>query len=368
MRVGVMTIGDEVLQGRILDKNKANLGQFFLHRGIEVALSINPPDEPQALQRALNYMMDEVDLLVITGGLGQTKDDMTYSVTKGQFPDFEEEIIPNHNGAAQGYLLKKNGKYLILVPGPPNENVPMFNVIDEILEKEQLYEGIFHLMGIGEYDLEQSFEENFGEEASNLLTYVSIGYVSLRVFSRDERQLEALIEKVENLYRDYIFYRGKMDLEESILTKLKDNRLTISCAESATSGGILKALTSVSGSSDVVFGGYVVYQEEAKIGLLGINRELLDTYSSVSQHTSRVLARSCRINTGTDLVVSLTGYAEHEDEALRGKCYVHIVSPWGEESFYRKVPSRNRNSARQAMIIFALASLWNVLAKMPVME
>ena len=368
MKVGVMTIGDEVLQGRILDKNKANLGQFFLHRGVEVALSINPPDEASALQKALAYMLEEVDLVVITGGLGETKDDMTYRVTKETFPGFKEKIIPNLNGAAQGYLLKKDGKYLILIPGPPNENVPMFAAIDDILEKEQLHERIFHLMGIGEYALEQSFEENFGDKASQLLTYVSIGYVSLRVFARDQEELDQLVSRVEDIYRDYIFYRGKFDLEEALIKKLIENKLSISCAESATSGGVLKALTNVSGSSEAVYGGYVVYQEDAKEKLLGLNKEFLATYSAVSEKTSLALSRNCRINTGSDISLALTGYAESEDGELAGQCYVHIVTSWGEESFFRKVPSRNRKSARQAMITFALASLWKMLAKMPAID
>lgn len=362
MKVGVMTIGDEVLQGRILDKNKANLGQFFLHRGIEVALSINPPDEAGALERALNYMLSEVDLIVITGGLGETRDDLTYSITKKICRDFDEKIIPNLNGAAQGYLLKNGTKSLILVPGPPNENVPMFSAIDELLDEENLYEKIYHLMGIGEYALERSFEEHFQEESKQLLTYVSIGYVSLRVFSRDQGQLEKLSTKVEELYHEHIFYKGKMDLEEKIIDTLKKHQLHLSCAESATAGGVLKALTSVQGSSDVIYGGFVVYENKAKTQLLGIHGDILENYGSVSPQTSLALARSCRVKTGTDISLAITGYAEHEDPERSGLCYVHIVTPWGEKAFFRKVPSRRRQSARQAMIVFALASLWKLLA------
>lgn len=368
MRVGVMTIGDEVLQGRILDKNKANLGQFFLHRGIEVALSINPPDEAGALERALRYMIKEVDLIVITGGLGETRDDMTYKVTKEVCRDFEEEIIPNHNGAAQGYLLKKAEKSLILVPGPPNENTYMFSAIDNILEQEQLFEKIYHLIGIGEYALERSFEENFHLEAKHLLTYVSIGFVSLRVFSRDEKQVERLGAKVEELYEDYIFYRGKMDLEERIVNYLKEHNLHLSCAESATAGGILKALTSVSGSSDAIYGGFVVYENKAKIDLLNISEELLESHSSVSSQMSQALCLACRNKTKSDISLALTGYTEHEDPELSGLCYVHIITPQAEQAFFRKVPSRRRQSARQGMIVFALASLWKSLAKMKDIE
>lgn len=363
MRVGVMTIGDEVLQGRILDKNKANLGQFFLHRGIEVALSINPPDEAGSLERALRYMLDEVDLIVITGGLGETRDDMTYTVTKKICHDFKEEIIPNHNGAAQGYLLKNADKSLILVPGPPNENTHMFSAIDSILEKEKLFEKIYHLIGIGEYALERSFEENFPLEAQHLLTYVSTGFVSLRVFSREEEQVERLGAKVEELYEEHIFYRGKMDLEEQIVTFLTEHNLHLSCAESATAGGILKALTSVSGSSEAIYGGFVVYENRAKIELLNISEELLASYSSVSSQMSQALCLACRDKTKSDISLSITGYTEHQDPELSGLCYVHIITPLGEEAFFRKVPSRRRQSARQGMIIFALASLWKSLAK-----
>lgn len=368
MKVGVMTIGDEVLQGRILDKNKANLGQFFLTRGIEVSLSINPPDEAEALKRALVYMLEEVDLLVITGGLGQTKDDMTYRITKEVCQDYQEEIIPNHNGAAHGYLLKKGVKSLILVPGPPNENQPMFEAIDKVLDRQELYEKFYHLMGIGEYDLEKSFEENFGNEAQRLLTYVSIGYVSLRVFSKDQDQFIRLSEKVEAVFGDYIFYEDKMDIEEQILDKLRKENLSICLAESVTAGGLMKRLTSVSGASDVVYGGMVVYQDKAKTQLLGISPELLETYTSVSSQTSLALARSSRIKTGADISLGITGYAEHEDDEKRGLCYIQIVSPWGEEAFFRKVPSRERNRSREAMTNFALASLWKMLAKMPVMD
>lgn len=365
MKVGVMTIGDEVLQGRILDRNKANLGKFFLARGIEVSLSINPPDEARSLKKALIYMLEEVDLIVITGGLGQTKDDMTYRITREVCEGYQEEIIPNHNGAAHGYLLKKGTKSLILVPGPPNENQPMFEVIDKVLDRQELYEKIYHLMGIGEYDLERSFEKNFGDEAQHLLTYVSIGYVSLRVFSRDQSQLFRLCQKVEEVFGDYIFYEDEMDIEVQLLEKLRQGNLSISLAESVTAGGLMKRLTSITGASDVVYGGLVVYQDRAKTQLLGISPELLKSYTSVSSQASLALARTSRIKTGADICLGITGYAEHEDEELRGLCYIHIVSPWGEDTFFRKVPSRERNRSREAMINFALASLWKTLAKMP---
>ncbi|NLY37091.1 MAG: nicotinamide-nucleotide amidohydrolase family protein [Tissierellia bacterium] len=368
MKVGVMTIGDEVLQGRILDKNKANLGQFFLHRGIEVSLSINPPDEARALEKSLGYMLEEVDLIVITGGLGETRDDMTYKITKKICHDFQEEIIPNHNGAAQGYLLKKGKKSLILVPGPPNENTHMFSAIEKVLEKEQLYEKVYHLIGIGEYALERSFEENFKSEAKHLLTYVSIGFVSLRVFSRDYEQMERLGAKVEALYKDYIFYQGKMDLEDKIIDCLKEHQLHFSCAESATAGGILEALTSVSGSSEVIYGGFVVYENKAKIGLLDISQDLLERYSSVSSQMSKALALACQDKTKTDISLAITGYAQHEDSELSGLCYVHIITPWGQQAYFRKVPGRRRQSARQAMIVFALACLWKSLAKIDNIE
>ncbi|HZK10231.1 MAG TPA: nicotinamide-nucleotide amidohydrolase family protein [Clostridia bacterium] len=363
MKVGVMTIGDELLQGRILDINKANLGQFFLHRGIEVALSMNPPDEEEALERALRYMIKEVDLIVITGGLGETRDDMTYQITKKVCSDFEEKIVPNHNGAAQGYLLNKDNKSLILVPGPPNENIHMFSTIDDILEKEELFEKLYHLMGIGEYALEQSFQEHFKSESKHLLTYVSIGFVTLRVFSKDKKQVEELGERVEKLYKEYIFYRGQMDLKDKIISFLTKNKLHLSCAESATAGGVLKALTDISGSSQAIYGGFVVYENTAKMDLLNIDKDFLHKYGSVSQEMSQALAVACQKKTKTEISLAITGYAEHDDPKLSGLCYIHVLTPWGEDVFSRKVPSRRRKSARQSMIIFALASLWKSLAK-----
>lgn len=362
-RVGIITIGDEVLQGRVLDKNKANLGQYFAGKGYEIVLQISPPDEESAIEKAIAYTMELADLLVITGGLGETKDDLTYSVTRGMLPEYELEIIVNHVGAASGYHLKKQNKSIILLPGPPSENVPMLRSLDSLFHEEAHFEKLYHLTGIGEYALEQSFDQLFGEDARHLVTYVSTGFVSLKIFSRDPDQVEAISAKVEDVFGEYIFYQGKLDLEEKIFSMLIQKNLRLSCVESATAGSILHSLTKISGSSQRIYGGFVVYQEASKEELLGLSKAFLEKYTTVSKETSEALAKSARNITKTELCLALTGYAEHQEESLRGQCYVSIATPWGTKNFHRKVGSWRRASSRNAMRVFALSCLWKVLAE-----
>ena len=195
------------------------------------------------------------------------------------------------------------------------------------------------------------------------MTYVSIGFVSLRVFSRDKEQLARLCKKVEELFGDYIFHQGELNLEQRIIAFLKEKQLTLSCVESATSGSILHSLTTISGASEVIYGGYVVYQEAAKEVLTGLSKGFLEEHTTVSGETSLALAKSTHKKTGTDLTLAITGYAEHQNPELQGQCYLSIITPWGTENFYHKVGSWRRASARNAMRIVALSCLWKTLAQ-----
>lgn len=362
--VGIMTIGDEVLQGRILDKNKANVGQFFVGRGANIVLQVSPPDDGKAIEAALLFALEQVDLLVITGGLGQTKDDMTYAVTRNALPDYEVEEIPNHVGAASGYLLKNHEKSLILLPGPPRENLPMLLSLEASFEEEALYEAFYHLSGIGEYALEQQFDHLFGEDARHLVTYVSLGFVTIKLSTRDQEKFERLHALLEETFQDYIFHRGELQLEEKIFALLKEKNLTLSCVESATAGSVLHSLTKLSGSSEVIYGGLVVYQEDAKVDLTQLSREFLAEHSTVSRETSMALAEQGNRIMGTDITLALTGYAEHDEEAYQGQCYVAIQTPAGMDHYYHKVGSWRRASSRNAMRVFALSCLLKSLAQL----
>lgn len=351
MKIGMISCGEELLFGKTLDENKLNLGSYLALRSYRLKTQVTVGDSATALHRAFEFLKD-MDILCVTGGLGETHDDVTKSATESYFTNYEVEEIPNHNGTASGYHYFKDHHHVILMPGPPHENKPMFSVIGNLLPEKKFHPKRLNLTGIGEVDIEKRVKDIIRDE--DFATYVGISNTALMI------QDLSKVDAIKLALKDYIYSEDEMTLEEAILSLLRKKNLTLATAESVTSGIIASKLTSISGASDVYYGGVNVYQNEAKMVLLGVDEDLLNTYTAVSKEASEALSKKLKEKTKADVCLSITGYAEHEDKDLAGICYVDILGPFGHYQYSKKLRYQ-REKNREAMSVFALYSLEKLL-------
>lgn len=351
IKIGMISCGEELLFGKTLDENKLNLGAFLTERAYQLSRQVTIGDDMQELRDAFDFLSD-MDIICVTGGLGETHDDITREGTEDYFPDYQVHQITNHNGTAAGYHYSKGDHHVILMPGPPHENKPMFKEIEKLLPVRDFYPKRLNLSGISELDVEKRVKHLIDEK--DFATYVGVSNTALRINDLSK------VDAVKEALADYIYSEDEVSLEEAIFSDLKAQGLRLATAESVTSGLIAYKMTSLSGSSDVYYGGVNVYQDEAKRTLLGVEQEHLEEFTSVSEEITLKLSQRLYELTGADICLSITGYAEHEDPMLHGLCHVAIYGPWGQRSFSKQW-RYGRDKNREVMSVFALVNLRKLL-------
>jgi nicotinamide-nucleotide amidase len=348
----LITIGDEILLGKIVNTHTAYIGDRLARIGVRLARQITVPDEKEVLRDVLAESLDRCNLVITTGGLGPTMDDTTKAVLAEVFntklvrdqtilddlrqrygedlpevvltqADIPEStlVIPNSVGTAPGFIFEKGKKRLIALPGPPNELKPMFeSVVLPDLESEKeggvFVQKTFRTIGIRE----ATIEEQIGKllQAIPGLSYGLIAHpyqVDLRLFctAPTRSDAESILEQgekvVEEEFGTSIFTRDDRSLEEVLGEMLRARKKTVAFAESCTGGLISKRITDVSGSSDYFEGAFVSYSNGWKQNLLGVSRDTLIEHGAVSEQTAREMAENVRQKAGTDIGLSVTGIA-----------------------------------------------------------
>jgi nicotinamide-nucleotide amidase len=348
----LITIGDEILLGKIVNTHTAYIGDRLARIGVRLARQITVPDEKEVLRDVLAESLDRCNLVITTGGLGPTMDDTTKAVLAEVFntklvrdqtilddlrqrygedlpevvltqADIPEStlVIPNSVGTAPGFIFEKGKKRLIALPGPPNELKPMFeSVVLPDLESEKeggvFVQKTFRTIGIRE----ATIEEQIGKllQAIPGLSYGLIAHpyqVDLRLFctaptrSDAESVLEQGEKVVEEKFGTSIFTRDDRSLEEVLGEMLRARNKTVAFAESCTGGLISKRITDVSGSSDYFEGAFVSYSNGWKKNLLSVSRDTLIEHGAVSEQTAREMAENVRQKAATDIGLSVTGIA-----------------------------------------------------------
>lgn len=355
----ILSIGDELLIGDTVNTNASHIGARLHESGIEVRSVVTLPDEGETIRLALAEHLSRHDLVVTTGGLGPTHDDVTLRSVCELFETdlvleprvlraiekvFAERSLPmtqanrdqalvprgarvlfNHHGTAPGLWMEREGAILVVLPGVPHEMRHLIE--DEVLpslrerfpsvraahtrylrtagEAESVLDGVF----IG--DLSEHFERG-----CTLAYLPGPGRVTLRLGCRDTDP-EASHAKVEALERTILERTGfcvygegrETSLERVLGQVLRERGMRICTAESCTGGALASTLTDVPGSSDYVLGGFVAYSNELKISQLGVDPELLDRHGAVSSQVARAMAEGAARATGAEVAVSLTGVA-----------------------------------------------------------
>jgi len=354
MKSTILSVGTELLFGQITNTNSVYLSQQLNILGFDVMYHYTVGDNPDRLGEMIEMAFKDCDIVITTGGLGPTQDDLTKeiackilhdklvldekaleniksvfqklkremtdnNVKQAYFPT-RAEIFYNDIGTAPGFALEDNGKIIICLPGPPREMNTMFeSKVRPYLEAKsdgKIFYRMLRTFGIGESSLETTLLDLIENQTDpTLATYAKESECALRVASKRKTREEAeeavndMIETVKGRIGKSIFSYDNEHIYEVVAKKLIEKNISVSCAESCTGGLFAETLTKTSGISKVFDRGVVTYSNQAKIDELGVRQETLDKYGAVSIETAVEMARGIKEKTGSRLGISVTGVA-----------------------------------------------------------
>lgn len=375
MKAEILCVGTELLLGDIVNTNAVYLAKELAKLGINVYHQAVVGDNPERLKASLKEALSRCDLVITTGGLGPTCDDLTKETAaevlglpmeenaeelhhiKEYFQKINRTMTDNNRkqalipkgavilkngfGTAPGILAENNGKFLALLPGPPREMRPMFdNELAPILKKytgKTLVSRTIHIFNVGESSVESKLKDLMNSlENPTLAPYAKDGEVLLRVTAAAEstekgyEMIEPVIEKVREIIgNEYIYGIDVGNLQTALVKALHEKNLKIATAESITGGLVSKRITEVSGSSEVFECGVCSYSNNIKHSVLGVSQETLDTFTEYSAETALEMAKGVRRISGADIGISTTGIAGPNggtDEKPVGLVYVAVDS------------------------------------------
>lgn len=403
MTAEIICVGTEILLGNIVNTNAAYLSERLASLGISVFFETTVGDNPQRLEEVIHTGLKRSDILILSGGLGPTKDDLTKEIAakacgqkliqdekalkklKDYFAEtkrpmtennLKQAMVPedctvlyNDNGTAPGIILHASeGKKVVLLPGPPAELIPMFhNQVEPILKKLQpgiLYSKVVKIDCMGESAVETEILDLIEKQTNpTVAPYAKTGEVHLRVTAKAETEEEAkeLVKPtVEELKRrfGYKIYTTESDvtLEEVVVETLAKRNYTIAAAESCTAGLFTGRLVNVAGASDVLNESFITYANEAKMKYLGVKEETLKTVGAVSEQTARQMAEGVTKTAGSDVGVGITGLAGpggETEEKKAGLVYIG-VSIHGVTKVNKYQLKGNRQKVREAAVSRAM--------------
>lgn len=389
MKTAILSVGTELLFGQITNTNTVYLSQQLNLMGFDVMYHYTVGDNPQRVAEIIELAFRDCDLILTTGGLGPTQDDLTKEVACQVLGDElvmmddvleeltayfkkngrkmtennkKQAIMPsraknfrNDAGTAPGFALEKDGKYIICMPGPPREMTRMFekSVMPFLQEMSEdvIYYRMIRCFGIGESQLETSLLELIDNQTDpTLATYAKEGECSLRIASKRRTLEEAknavdeMLQKVQEIIGEYIYSTDDEELVQVVCNKLIDKNMTVACAESCTGGLFAAALTDVPGISAVFQRGIVTYSNEAKMDELGVRAETLAEHGAVSEETALEMVEGLKRISGCDVCISVTGIAGPgggSQEKPVGLVYIGLIC--GDKKLCKRVQIRNVN-------------------------
>ncbi len=402
MVVELISVGTEILLGNIVNTNAQYLAEKCALLGLSVYYQSVVGDNKDRLADTFRTALKRSDIVILTGGLGPTEDDLTKEVCAEvmgfplvedahtrerlveyfansiykEIPDnnWKQAIVPagarvldNDNGTAPGLILEKFGKSAILLPGPPDELVPMFakQVMPylQTLRPEMIFSRMVKICGIGESAVEEKLLDLIDKQTNpTIATYAKIGEVHVRVTAKvtSEEEAKKLIKPVVKEIRSRLgdcVYSIKEDetLEMAVVELLKKYELTVTTAESCTGGLLAGRLVNVPGVSEVFREGFVTYSNKAKRKLLDVNKSTLKKYGAVSEQTAREMAMGGVFATDADVCVAITGIAGPESDGEKPVGLVYIACYMKEKVWVEQYQFKgNRNKIREQSVVKAL--------------
>ncbi|MCI9199197.1 MAG: competence/damage-inducible protein A [Lachnospiraceae bacterium] len=355
MTVELISVGTELLLGNIVNTNAAYLSEKCADLGLSCFYQSVVGDNEERLSGVLKTALERSDIVILSGGLGPTEDDLTKEVSakvmgrelsmhepsKKRIEEYfssrnleltennwKQAMVPegaivldNENGTAPGVIMEGEGKKVILLPGPPNEMIPMFEKqIMPYLSGSDLgmiYSQTVKICGVGESKAETMIKDMIDSQTNpTIATYAKNCEVHLRVTAKakDEKEAKKLVKPVvkelKNRFGPYVYTtNADITLEKAVVDLLVANKLTVSTVESCTGGMLAARLINVPGISEVYKSGYITYSNKAKRKILGVKKGLLEKKGAVSEEVAKEMAKGAAVISKAEVAVSVTGIA-----------------------------------------------------------
>jgi len=380
MRISTLSVGDELICGQVTDTNAGTIASLLLEEGLRIQRHLAVGDNEPDIIGALDDLGRVSDALIITGGLGPTVDDMTsraaaratgrrlviheeafghVRMMSGKLENLiacplndkqamiptKSALIPNPNGTACGFHLMHNGCFMFFLPGVPTEMVVMLrnSVIPFILERVPRKRVIrtisLNLFGPCEAEVDELLS-GIARPEQGLTLGICVTFPWMKVTLRAEADnaeaatclLVPAVRTAQERLKEYCFSSGDSGMDDAVAELFRDRCLTLSLAESCSGGLIAKRITDIPGSSRYFCEGVVTYSNEAKMRLLGVPAELLDSCGAVSSECASAMAKGVRLASGSDLGLAVTGIAGpdggSEDKPV-GTVFISLAAPDG---------------------------------------
>ena len=411
----IISVGTEILLGHITNTDARDVSEMLSRIGINVKYHTVVGDNPERLRACVEIARSRADIIITTGGLGPTCDDLTKQILAESFGlklvqnddevrflhdfirnkrnftpnNFQQAMLPEgctvfHNlwGTAPGCAFQAGGKTVIMMPGPPVECVPMFRTYGvpylRALSDEQIVSHSIRVFGIGESAIDDMFADEMNVmENPTMAPYAKECDCLLQVTAKAGSEAEAeammapVIAHVKERLGDFVYGTDVECLEEAVFPLLKEKGLTFATAESCTGGEIAKRFTDIPGASSVFLGGAVVYTNEVKARLLGLEPEMIEEKGAVSREVAVALAEQVRRLTGADIGIGVTGLAGPDGDGVHEVGTVFVSMAVEGSTYVRALalgPKRTRSYIRRMSGNHAYDMMRRWLTGLPVEE
>lgn len=355
MTAEIICVGTEILLGNIVNTNAAYLAEKCAYLGLSNYYQVVVGDNEQRLLETINTAKSRADVIFLIGGLGPTEDDLTKETAAKAFNvelvmdeeaknnivtiltnrgiditnnNFKQALVPkgsivlyNKNGTAPGIIMEEAGKVVIMLPGPPNEFIPMVDdqVVPYFLKKgtnDVIYSRVVKLVGVGESKVAEEISDLIAMTNPTVATYAKTGEVHIRVTASAANDDEAkalvkpVVKKLKAMYPDNVYSTNADEtLERAVVELLSKNGLSITAAESCTGGLVCGKIVNVAGASEVFRGGYITYSNKQKRNVIGVKKSTLEKYGAVSEQVAAEMAKGVLEVSKADVAISTTGIA-----------------------------------------------------------
>lgn len=377
----IISVGTELLLGHVTNTDARDISEMLSKIGINVKYHTVVGDNPERLRKCVETAKSRADIIITTGGLGPTCDDLTKQILAGAFGlrlvenkaereglydyirygkkftdnNFTQAMLPegctvfhNNCGTAPGCGFEKDGKIVVMIPGPPKECNAMFreSALPYLhkLSEELIVSHSVRIFGLGE----SSVDDIFAEEMNRMTNPTMAPYakecdcllqITAKAKSVDEaeKMIAPVMEHVMQRLGDVVYGVDVECIEESVIKLLREKNMTFSAAESCTGGELAKRFTDMPGASAFFKGGVVTYTNEAKAKLLGIDPALIEEKGAVSYEVAKAMAENVRALLGTDIGVGVTGLAGPDGDGVHEVGTVFVSLAVEGETFVKEL-------------------------------
>lgn len=409
----ILSVGTELLLGGTTNTDARDISEMLTTIGVNVYHHTVVGDNPERLKQALHIAMERADIIITTGGLGPTCDDLTKNVIaealgremvyspeeaerlKEHFAQRNWNMTPNNLqqaylpdgavrllndwGSAPGCVIEDESLTIIMLPGPPKECVNMmrYRVLPYLQSKSDgiIVSHNYKIFGMGESEMENQLREMMNAYTNpTIAPYAKTCECLVRITAKagTAEEAEAMIAPAARIVRDtlgdVIYGVDLKGLDECVLRLLEEKRLTLSAAESCTGGLIAKRITDYPGASEYFLGGVVSYTNPVKEKLLGVNPETLQRCTAVSEEVAKEMCEHVRSLTGSDLSISVTGLAGPDGDGIHpvGTVCLGLSTPDGTFTKTVTISGRDRETVRQYASQFAFDMVRRYLTGLPI--